>query len=105
VLNGLQQESAEFTLGPNERTLLGLYVVPPTLPAPGTNFVMNVEVTDGVNTEMDTIPWMMPGQAHNLLEVTPEKVYLEIGGSADFDLTMENVGNTAGSFPYQLQRP
>jgi uncharacterized membrane protein len=105
VLDGRQQAATTFALGPNERGQLGLYVLPPTLPTPGTSFDMIVEVSDGTQTESVTVPWAMPGQAHNYLQLAPETFYLSPGSSGDFSLTMSNVGNTAGSFPITANTP
>ncbi|MCL4266411.1 MAG: VCBS repeat-containing protein [Anaerolineae bacterium] len=105
VLDGRQQTSTSFELGPNERSQPGLYVVPPTLPAPGTAFDMIVEVSDGVQSESVSIPWAMPGQAHNYLQLSPETLYLSPGQSADFTLAMSNVGNASGNFPITADTP
>jgi hypothetical protein len=106
VLNGRQQDAASFTLGPNERTQVGLYVVPPTLPAPGTSFNMNVAISDG-NGGADSaiIPWSMSGQAHNFMQLSPDTLYLGPNQSGDFTLEMSNVGNQAGSFPVDFAIP
>jgi uncharacterized membrane protein len=100
VLDGLEQTSAQVTLAPGAQTMVGLYVAPPTLPAPGTSFTMDVQVSDGGSlADGVSIPWSMPGQAFNHLTVEPEAIYVSPNSSADFSLAMTNVGNVAGTFP------
>lgn len=106
VLNGLQQTMAVVTLPPFHRTYVGLYVLPPTRPSPGTSFTMNVTASDGGTlSDNVSIPWTMPGQAHNQVLVAPALLFMEPGGSQTFDLTLTNVGNAAGSFPVTATVP
>lgn len=106
VLDGRQQTATSFNLGANERGQVGLYVVPPTPPAPGTSFNMTVQLTDGQGgSESVVIPWSMPGQAHNFLQLTPDTLYLSPNSSGSLNLTMSNVSNQAGSFPVVFDTP
>lgn len=105
VLDGRFQTAATITLPPFHRTYVGLYVVPPTLPAPGTAFTLVVNASDGGLTDSVSIPWMMPGQPHNFFTVSPPTLYVEANGSTDFDLTMMNVGNMAAAFPITTTTP
>ena len=100
VLDSLEQTSAQVTLPPGAQTVVGLYVAPPALPAPGTSFTMDVGVTDGGSlADAVSIPWSMPGQAFNHLTIEPAAIYVSPNASADFSLDMTNVGNVAGTFP------
>jgi uncharacterized membrane protein len=105
VLNGAEQTADTITLAPNQRAQVGLYVVPPTTPSPGTAFNMNVQIDDGGGSDSVVIPWNMPGQAHNYLKVSPETLYLSPNQSGDLVLEMSNVGNQSGSFPISLTTP
>ncbi|MCP4361020.1 MAG: hypothetical protein GY796_23685, partial [Chloroflexi bacterium] len=106
VLNGRSQTQAAVILPPYNRTRVGLYVLPPTLPTPGTSFIMNVTADDGGSlNDTVSIPWAMPGQAHNYMQISPDVLFAQPNGSVDFDLTMSNVGNMAGSFPITATLP
>ncbi len=100
VLNGLEQTSAVVSLPPFQRTHVGLYVAPPTRPSPGTSFTLNVTASDGGSlNDSVTIPWTMPGQAHNHLLISPPVLYMTANSSQPIELSMTNVGNASGSFP------
>ncbi|GIK54769.1 MAG: hypothetical protein HND44_04885 [Chloroflexi bacterium] len=100
VLNGREQTTAQITLPPFGRTRVGLYVAPPTRPSPGTSFTLNVTATDGGSlNDSVSIPWTMPGQAHNHLRISPPVLYMTANSSQPLDLSMTNVGNASGSFP------
>lgn len=105
VLNGRSQTAATLDLPAYEYTRAGLYILPPSLPAPGTSFTLEISASDGGSlSQTETIVWTMPGQAHNFLEV-PAVLFAESSGSVDFDLVMSNVGNAAGSFPIAVTTP
>jgi uncharacterized membrane protein len=105
VLNGRFQTAATLDLPAYEYTRSGLYVLPPSLPAPGTSFTLEITASDGGSlSQTETIVWTMPGQAHNFLEVSPV-LYAEPNGSVDFELGMSNVGNASGSFPIEVTTP
>ncbi|MBX3059649.1 MAG: VCBS repeat-containing protein [Anaerolineae bacterium] len=100
VLNGREQTSANITLPPFGRTHVGLYVAPPTRPSPGASFTLNVTATDGGSlNDSVSIPWTMPGQAHNHLLINPPVLYMTASSSQPIELSMSNVGNASGSFP------
>ncbi len=105
ILNGKPQTTANFTLGPNERAQVGLYVSPPTLPAPGTAFNLDVQLSDGQTTENATIPWTMASQPFNFVTIAPDTIYLGSDSSTDFTIEMTNVGNDAGTFPVSVSLP
>ena len=89
-----------------QRTKVGLYVVPTSLPTPGTSFTIDVQLSDGLGGfAAASIPWTMPGQAHNFIEITPEEIYLGSTSSTDFAVTITNVGNAAGSFDLTATLP
>ncbi|GAB4581713.1 MAG: hypothetical protein Fur0022_44630 [Anaerolineales bacterium] len=105
ILNGARQTTAQFDLAPNARAHVGLYVSPPTLPAPGTNFSMNVTVSDGTLSDAETINWAMPSQPFNYLTTQPTTIYLGSDSSTDFTVSMTNVGNADGTFPISAITP
>lgn len=106
VLNGVRQNTANITLPPFSVSHVGLYVVPTTLPAAGTSFTMNVTAGDGGSlSDNVNIPWTMPQQAFNYLTLQPENIYVAATGSADFSVTMTNVGNGNGDFPISASLP
>ncbi len=106
ILDGARQTSTAFELGANQRAQVGVYILPDSNPAPGTTFTLNLQVSDGLGqVENVSIPWSMPGQAHNYLQLSPANIYLGSDSSADFNFSLENVGNTAGSFPVSAILP
>ncbi|NUM47307.1 MAG: hypothetical protein HUU38_21620 [Anaerolineales bacterium] len=105
ILNGEPQTTTNFTLGPNERAQVGLYVSPPTLPAPGTAFNLDVQLSDGQTTENATIPWTMASQPFNFVTIAPDTIYLGSDSSTDFSIEMTNVGNNAGTFSVSASLP
>jgi len=106
ILDGARQTSSTFELGANQRTQVGLYVLPESTPAPGTSFVINIQLSDGQGlVENAAIPWSMPGQAHSYLQVSPGNLYVGTDSSTAFDITLENVGNASGSFPLAAVLP
>ena len=67
---------------------------------------MNVTASDGGSiSDSVSIPWAMPEQAFNYLTLAPENIYVPSNGSADFSLTMSNVGNGDGIFPISASLP
>jgi uncharacterized membrane protein len=106
ILDGARQTSASFELGANQRTQVGLYILPESNPAPGTSFTLNVQLSDGLGQmESVSIPWSMPGQAHSFIQINPTNLYLGSDSSVDFNFSLKNVGNTAGSFPVSTILP
>ncbi|NUM43153.1 MAG: hypothetical protein HUU38_00490 [Anaerolineales bacterium] len=106
ILNGARQASTTLTLPATERTAVGLYVSPPTLPAPGTSFSMEITVSDGgALSESETVNWTMPSQPFNYLNPLASTLYLGSDSSTDFTLEMTNVGNADGTFPIIASLP
>ena len=70
-------------------------------PSPGASFTLNVTATDGGSlNDSVSIPWTMPGQAHNHLFISPPVLYMTADSSSQpIELSMSNVGNASGSFP------
>ncbi|GAB4273651.1 MAG: hypothetical protein Kow0080_21340 [Candidatus Promineifilaceae bacterium] len=100
ILNGTQQTTAAVTLSAGQSTTLGLYLVPDAMPASGTSHTITVAINDGDTlSNSTTINWVMPGQAHNYIMITPSTLYMQPNSTVTFDLTMLNVGNNTGSFP------
>jgi transglutaminase-like putative cysteine protease len=106
VFNSQAQNTASLTLAPNDTTAVGLYVVPPNRPTPGTSFVMTVQASDdGGRNASVTIPWGMPGQAHSQLTAAPTLLYAESNDTAVFNLIHTNVGNASGTFTLTADLP
>ncbi len=106
ILNGERQSATSLSLAPNARATLGLYVSPPTLPAPGTSLTLNLSASDGsALSDSATINWLMPSQPFNFVTFQPSTLYLAPNTAADFDLSITNVGNAPGSFPLNVILP
>lgn len=106
ALNGARQTATTFELPANQRTQVGLYILPDANPAPGTAFTLEIQLSDGQGlVKNDSIPWSMPGQGHSSLELEPAVLYLGSTGSAEFSFSLENVGNTAAVFPLSAVLP
>jgi len=100
ILDGTQQTTTAVSLPAGQSTTLGLYLVPDTMPTPGTNHTITIAINDGSTLSDSTvINWVMPGQAHNYITLTPSTLYVQPNSSVNFDVNMTNVGNSTGSFP------
>jgi len=90
-------------LEPGASRTVGLYVVPPegTLPAPGTAYPFTVTVTDVGNGAINASAngtFTMPSIAFPYLTVDPVAQTVTPGQPVTIGLTVQNVGNAAGSF-------
>lgn len=100
ILNGKLQNTANVTIPPYNRSFLGLNVVPPTLPAPGINFSINISASDGGSLSAnDSINWTMPSQAFNYFKIQPNEIYVASNSGSEINLQITNIGNDTGSFP------
>ena len=106
ALDGARQTSTTIELPANQRTQVGLYILPDSNPAPGTSFTIAVQLADGQGLVKNvSIPWSMPAQGHSSLELEPPVLYLGSTGNAEFSFSVENVGNTAAVFPISALLP
>ncbi|MBX3060768.1 MAG: VCBS repeat-containing protein, partial [Anaerolineae bacterium] len=107
LLNGQRQSSAVITLGSYERGFVGLAIQPPTgqPPAPGTSYPLNVTASSGSLNANASATWTMPGQPFNYLSLAGQTLYLGPDDALDIPLTMQNVGNAAGSFALDVTLP
>jgi hypothetical protein len=111
ILNGVSgSTNASVTLPAGAVSQVGLYVLPPAGPVPGggTTYPVNVEVgaedNPGLNETAPATP-SVSSTAFSYLTLEPPIVYATENGSANFDLSLTNVGNAAGSFPLALTIP
>ena len=96
-------ESLTLDLAAGEVVRLGLYVSPTvaSLPASGTNYPFEVTATaqdTGSVTANDDGLFVMPAVAYPALSVNPAELFTASNSDAVFELTVTNIGNTAGDF-------
>ena len=107
ILNGVAgQSTAQVTLRPGELRQVGLYYLPATLPAPGTNVATAIGVTmddppltgnDNAATTISSLPY--PQLA------LPDTIFALADGVTPFDIALTNVGNDGGSFDLSPSLP
>ena len=90
-------------LAAGEVVRLGLYISPTvaSLPASGTNYPFDVTATaqdNGGVTATDDSVFVMPAVAYPALSVSPAELFTASNSDAVFELTVSNIGNTAGDF-------
>ena len=100
ILNATRSTSATVNLAAGEVARLGLYVSPTsgTLPPVNTNYPINVTATSApINVQASSI-FNMPSQPFNYMVLDPINLYLPSNSSTFVNLSIQNVGNAAGSF-------
>ena len=100
VLNGVAgQATAQVTLQSGELRQVGLYYLPATLPAPGTNVAAAIGVTmdDPPLTGDDNAATTVPSLPYPQLAL-PDTIFALADGVTPFDIGLTNVGNDGGSF-------
>ncbi len=110
ILNGASGTGSSVDLEPGAIARIGLYLQSPTgsAPAPGTSYPVNVTATAADNaalTDSVAATFTMPGQAFQLPNSDPQTLFVGADGDVDFDLLVENVGNTSGDFPLAVDAP
>jgi uncharacterized membrane protein len=110
ILNGARQAATAVTLAPGAKTQIGLYIQPDPadVPTPGLSFPIEVTAVaqdDPTLTDMDSAVFTMPGQPFNYLTVDTAVIYAMPGTQVEFNLTVQNVGNSAGTFPLSAALP
>ncbi len=110
IMNGMRQAATAVTLVPGASDRIGLYIQPEpaAVPAPGLSFPIEVTAVaqdDPALTDTDTAVFTMPGQPFNYLTLDTAVIYAMPGTPVEFELTMENVGNAAGTFPLSAALP
>ena len=107
ILNGIAGDATQqVTLQPGELRQVGLYYNPPTLPAPGTPFTPDADVTmdSPALNDSDDATSSVPSLPYPQLDL-PEIIYAPTNGATDFDVTLSNVGNDSGSFTLTSNLP
>lgn len=100
ILNAARSTSATVNLAAGEVTRLGLYISPSsgTLPPVNTNYPINVTAASApINVQASSV-FNMPPQPFNRLTLDPANLYLPPNSSTFVNLSIQNVGNAAGSF-------
>ncbi|MDJ0756141.1 MAG: tandem-95 repeat protein [Ardenticatenaceae bacterium] len=100
--NGAANKTVDLAAG--QTAEIGLYVNPPdgTVPAAGTSYniqVSAVGVDDPTLTAADAIVFTMPTVPFPYLTTDQDDYFAEPDSTVEVDLGVNNVGNTAGSFP------
>ncbi|MBI1299963.1 DUF11 domain-containing protein, partial [bacterium] len=99
ILGGERRTNMTLTLGPGQLGQIGLYVAPDSLPAQGTSYSISVSASSSSGQSANAgISFVMPDVPFSYVTVTPPSQAITHTATVNYDVTVRNVGNAAGTF-------
>ncbi|MBI1297675.1 DUF11 domain-containing protein, partial [bacterium] len=99
ILGGERRTNMTLTLGPGQLGQIGLYVAPDSLPAQGTSYSISISASSNSGQNANAgANFVMPAVPFSYVTVTPPSQAITHTATVNYDVTVRNVGNAAGTF-------